>query len=183
MDYRKDLLFYSNFCEHCKKLVGFLIKQNLREQFILVCVDKKEFKIPSFIDRVPSILNIKKELYTEESIYAYVDTKLKIIKKQVEEIAPFTMMGGLNSSQYTFISNDGEGYDTGCDLRTDLVQSHDFVLLNHDQRIIAPVDKEADSKSGSKFDSSVLERYMDSRKRDDEIIKKTCADQQGLPPR
>ncbi len=183
MDIRKDLLFYSNFCDHCKKLIGFLIKQNLRDQFILVCVDKREFKIPSFIDRVPSILTTKKELYTGENIYEYVDTKIKIIQKQIEDIAPFTMMGGLNSSQYTFISQDGEGYDTGCELKNDLVQSQDFVLLNYDQRIIAPVDREADSKTESKFDSSLLERYMDARKRDDEFIKKKCNEQQGLAPR
>ncbi len=183
MDIRKDLLFYSNFCEHCKKLIGILIKQNLRDQFILVCVDKREYKIPPFIDRVPTILTSKKELYTEDNIYAYIEKKIKLIQKQIEDIAPFTMANSLNSSQYTFISQDGESYDMGAELKNDLVQSHDFVLLNYDQRIIAPVDREADSKTESKFDSSLLERYMDARKRDDEFIKKKCSEQQGLPLR
>lgn len=183
MDVRKDLLFYSNFCEHCKKLIGLLIKQNLRDQFVLVCVDKKEFRIPPFIDRVPSILTVKKELYTEDSIFKYIDVKIKLIQKQIEDIAPFTMGSALNSAQYTFITQDGEGYDTGCDLRNDLMQSHDFVLLSNDQRIIAPVDKEADSKTNSKFDSSMLERYIDARKRDDDFIKKKCSEQQGMAPR
>ena len=181
---RKDLLFYSNFCEHCKNLIGFLVKKNLRDSFVLVCVDKKELRIPPFIDRVPSILTVKKELYTDDSVFRYIDSKVKNIQEKSEDITPFALGSALNSSQYTFITADGEGYDTSCDIKGDMMQSHNFVLLSSDQKIIAPIDREADGKS-NKFDTSLLERYMDARKTDDDMIKRICQEQQkhGPPPR
>ena len=84
--HKKDLLFYSNFCEHCNNLVNMMIKKNVRDSFILVCVDKRDLKIPGFVDRVPTILTAKKEIYTDDSLYKYVDSK--IVKHNPSFYAP-----------------------------------------------------------------------------------------------
>jgi hypothetical protein len=93
------------------------------------------------------------------------------VSQQQEDISPFMFGSALNSSQYTYITADGNGYETGVDLGKDMIQNQNFVMLGVDQKIVAPVDREAESKT-SKFDSSLLERYMDSRKNDDEHIKR-----------
>jgi hypothetical protein len=180
---KKDVFFYSNFCEHCKNLIGLLIRKNLREKFILVCVDKDEIKskIPKFIDSVPSILTATKNLYTgEDMIQKYLNSKTQALQETTDEISPYMMDAGFNSSQYTYISSDGNNYDTGADLKNDMLQNNNFVLLSSDQRITAPADREAENKS-AKFDSSALEKYMNTRSFDDELIKKTQQQQLGQP--
>lgn len=169
---KKDLLFYSNYCEYCKNLLNLVIKKNIRDAFILVCVDKKELKIPAFIEKVPSILTSRRELYTDEAIPQYIDSITRSVLKEPNDILPFMFETGINSSQYTFITNDGNDYESAAYSKDDFIMKNNFVSLNTDQKIVTPVDKEADSKS-SKFDSSILERYMNSRKNDDENIKKS----------
>lgn len=167
----KDLVFYSNYCEHSKNLINLLIKKNLRDSFILICIDKQGLQIPSFIDRVPSILTIKRELYTGDMIDKYIYNIINSqIKKNDDTITPYMMSSATNSSQYTFITNDGE-YDTGCDIKNDMMQNNNFVLLDADQKIMIANDREAENKS-NKFDSTVLEKYMNMRKFDDEKLKK-----------
>jgi hypothetical protein len=110
-------------------------------------------------------------MYTDDSIFQYIDSKATQIQQQQEDISPFMFGSAMNSGQYTYITQDGNGYESTGDVKKDMIHNQNFVLLGVDQRIIAPVDKEGESKT-NKFDSSLLERYMDSRKNDDEQLKK-----------
>lgn len=177
--HKRDILFYSNFCEYCKNLLSLLIKKGVRESFVLVCVDRKELRIPKFIDRVPSILTSNKDLFTDDAIIRYIESKVQSVSQMQDEISPFMFGNALNSSQYTYLSSDGNGYETTGEVNSDMKQINNFVLLGQDQKIFAPLDKEAESKS-NKFDSSMLDKYMDSRKNDDEHIKKLLNNAQNF---
>jgi hypothetical protein len=169
---QKDLLFYSNYSEYCKSLINTLVKKNIRDKFLLVCVDRKELKIPAFVNRVPCILTATKELYMDENIQTYIDSKLSIMQQKTE-VAPFMFGNALNSSQYTFLTADGNEFTDTPGTMQDMIQSQNFVVLDRDDpRISAPIDVEAEQKGASKMDSSLLERYMNMRKYDDENIKK-----------
>lgn len=167
--HKKDLLFYSNFCDYSTNLIHILNKKGIRDNFILICVDKKDIKIPSFIDCVPTILTPKKEKYTDEAILKYLELKTQKITNINEDISPFMFGQSLNSGQYTFLTSDGNGYDTSGDAFNS-VQNNNFVILGHDQRITAP--KENEDNKTNKFDSALLEKYMNARNSDDEFIKK-----------
>jgi len=172
MDSRsKDLLFYSNYSDYCKSLIGMLIKQNIRDRFLLICVDRKELNIPKFVDRVPCIYTTTKELFMDEDIQRYIDSKLQTGQQQAE-ISPFMLGESLNCAQYTFLTPDGNDYDRSADMRNDMMQNQNFVLLDRDDvRISAPIDKEAEQKTATKIDPSLFEKYMNMRKNDDERIK------------
>lgn len=167
---RKDLFFYSNYCEYCKNLLGTLIKKGIRDQFLLINVDKKELTIPPFIDRVPSILTAKKELFTDDAVIRYIESKSQHTQNVQEDLMPFMFGNALNSSQYTFISGDGNGYDSSVNLKSDMIHRNEFGFLGQDQAISAPADRESESKS-NQMDSSALERLIDMRKMEDSQMK------------
>ena len=50
------IIFYSNQCEFCKKLISYLEKNNLINQFKLINIDNLD-KIPKDIDIVPAIVD------------------------------------------------------------------------------------------------------------------------------
>lgn len=165
MQLQKDLLFFSNFCNHCKEIISTISKKNLKDHFLMVSVDNKKYKIPNFIHSVPTILTTNKKIYTDVNIINYINS----IKTQdtVNELSPFTMQSSY-SSQYTYLTADGYD-DDGSLLNKDMTHNNNFNLLESDERIIAPVDDD-DSKS-SKFDSAIYERFVNSRTNDDEHIK------------
>jgi hypothetical protein len=78
----------------------------------------------------------------------------------------------LNSSQYTFITGDGNGYDTSPHLKNDMIHRNDFVFLGQDQKIPVMEDRESDNgNKTNKMDGSMLEKLIDMRKMDDQHIK------------
>ena len=49
------VIFYSEQCEHCQKLLGYLDKYNIKTLFKLINIDKS--KAPIEIDIVPTIID------------------------------------------------------------------------------------------------------------------------------
>ena len=78
--------------------------------------------------------------------------------------------GGINSAQYTFLSQDG--YDNSPELKKDILQNTAFLMLGQEENITTPNDKESESGNSNKLDSSILEKYMNMRKNDDDTMKK-----------
>lgn len=50
------ILFYSNKCEYSKKILLYLEKNNIKDQFKLICVDNQ--KLPNDIKIVPTIIDM-----------------------------------------------------------------------------------------------------------------------------
>ncbi len=164
---RKDLLFYSNHCGFSKKIIETLVKNNIRDKFVLVCVDNKALTIPKFVNRVPMVLTAFKEIYADGSVIDYIESVIpKNVAAALDEISP------LNSSQqqhYTYISKDGEGYDTN------ISDNNMFGILGMEQQSLSSTNgggAGATSEKTSKMDSSLFEKYINSRKNDDDAIKK-----------
>ena len=157
----KDLLFYSNFCEFSKEIIGILIKQNIRNNFLLVCVDTRKFDIPRVIDHVPAILRPNTgEVITEENLYKYLES-ITVTTKQNTEISPMLSVYGntLYSSSFSSLMED------------EVSEDKNYVFLGNEVHIpVAPDENQA--KAGGSFDSSAFEKYLEMRKSDDSYMKK-----------
>ena len=160
----KDIFFYSNFCQFSKDVMGIMTKHNIYDQFILVCVDNKKYKIPQFIDRVPSILKQAGEVFTDEELYKYLESKYKSTHSVTEDISPTLSLYGNSLYSSSFSPIDG----------TEEEDNPNFLNLGRDQRMIS-VANETNPSSGSKKaenDSTVAyEQLMASRTNDDKFIK------------
>lgn len=91
-----DILYYSNNCKHCQKLLSHLAKNGQLEKYNFVCIDRREVDphtrqvsiildrgvkttLPPNVSRVPALLMVNKN-YTAvvgDDIYAYVDSQIK----------------------------------------------------------------------------------------------------------
>ena len=68
------VLFYSLQCEYCNKLISYLEKYNIKNQFKLINIDKLD-KVPKEIDIVPTIIDSDlNQLLKGKFAFDYVDS-------------------------------------------------------------------------------------------------------------
>jgi hypothetical protein len=91
-----DILYYSNYCVHSKKILQFLAKESLANQLNCICIDKrtcdpktgqiyiilengKQIMMPPNVHSVPSMLLVKQnfKVILGEDILQYLQPKVK----------------------------------------------------------------------------------------------------------
>lgn len=91
-----DILYYSNYCNHSKKILEFLTKNNLTDQLNFVCIDRRakdpqnghtyivmengnKVLMPPNVQSVPALLLVKKNynVILGENIAEYLQPKTK----------------------------------------------------------------------------------------------------------
>ena len=77
MSQNKNILFYSNYCQHSKICLDKVNKSNLRNDVIFFCVDENRSKIPSFITCVPTFLTSNKDIIHGQPLFRYLDSQIK----------------------------------------------------------------------------------------------------------
>ena len=50
-----NIIFYSNKCLHCKKIIDLITNENIIDNFKLVCIDNNASKYP-YVQRVPTLI-------------------------------------------------------------------------------------------------------------------------------
>lgn len=73
---QKDVLFYSNYCVYSKQLMVDLNKLNLKDTFVMICVENYKRSIPPNIDRVPTIMTTSGEILCDDDIAMYLDSRI-----------------------------------------------------------------------------------------------------------
>ena len=53
----KDFVFYSNYCQHSKKLLDMLSKNNMLEHFELCCVDSNDVQFSQSVLMAVAVWN------------------------------------------------------------------------------------------------------------------------------
>jgi hypothetical protein len=153
------ILYYSNYCEHCKKLLQTVSKTNTQQEIHFICIDKRvkdtnnktfivlengqKIIMPENVTRVPALLllNQSYQVLYGESILQYLKPKQEVeirkaTKNNMEPMA-FSFGGGsfsdIVSDQYSFLDQAPEDLEAKGNGGTR--QMHNYVDLNYSDNL------------------------------------------------
>ena len=173
-----SVLYYSNYCEHSKKLLQTLSKSQISNDIHFMPIDNRvkeggnlyiilqngnKIIMPNNISKVPAllVLNDKQVLYGD-SIYHYLKPKQEVITKKATnnnmEPMAFSLggggaFGGISPDDMTSKGNGG------------LRQMHNYVLLDNNDIISTPTD-DVDYKSEKTSGNLTIEQLQQQRDQD-----------------
>ncbi len=183
------ILYYSNFCEHSKKLLQSLSKTQVSKEFHFICIDKRvkgkdnklyivlengqQIIMPENVQKVPALLLLTQNynvLYGD-SIYEYMKPKQQVAVKQATmnnmEPMAFSFGGGggfgIVSDQFSFLDMEPESLNAKGN--GGLRQMHSYVSLNQTEEIPTPTD-DYDYKNNKISSDLTVEKLQQQRDQD-----------------
>ena len=184
-----SILYYSNFCEHSKKLLQVLSKTQVSQEFHFICIDKREkgkdnktyivlengqrIVMPENVMKVPALLLLSdnyRVLYGDH-IYNYMKPKQEVAVKQATQnnIEPmaFSFGGGggcgVASDQFSFLDMDAE--DLTAKGNGGMRQMHNYVPLSYVDTITTPKD-DNDYKNNKLSGDLTVEKLQQQREQE-----------------
>lgn len=102
MPLTKDVLFYSNYCLFSKDVLSRIMKLNVKQQVVLICVDVYKAKLPPSLTVVPTLMTPDGDMITEDDIY----DRLEVLSSQHIPRDMYTSSG----AAFSFVDDaDGDG--------------------------------------------------------------------------
>lgn len=170
MDQPPNVLFYSKYCQHCKKFAEILFKlPQINDKFIKISVDVKNQRLPSFVQTVPTIVVFEggqKHILTDSKAFAWINQYLEESSKI--ELVPYDM--GVMSSSLS----DGFSF-IGDEAGKEAERTFAWVDKLENTRIGLIADNDAtglNSSKSMKLDDSQIERYKQERDRGVPVIQR-----------
>jgi hypothetical protein len=192
-----SILYYSNFCEHSKKLIQSLSKTNVAKEIHFICIDKRvkdtnnkvfivlengqKIIMPENINRVPALLLLTQgyDVLYGEAILNHLKPKQEVAVRQATqnnmEPMAFSFGGGggglgdVVSDQYSFLDQGSDELEAKGS--GGMRQMHNYVDLNFSDKISTPAD-EQDYKSANKISKDLTVEQL-QQQRDSELQKLT----------
>jgi hypothetical protein len=184
-----SILYYSNFCEHSKKLLQTLSKTQASKDLHFICIDKRtqgpdkkiyiilengqKIVMPENVTKVPALLllNENYQVLYGDNIYNHLKPAQEVITRQATsnnmEPMAFSLGGGcIASDQYSFLDMDSEELNTKGN--GGMRQMHNYVPLNYSDTISTPTD-EHDYKQGKSAGGQEMTIEKLQQMRDQEI--------------
>ena len=144
----KNILFYSDYCDHSKELLRSLKKNPINSSLIFVCVDDKSIQVPNFIKVVPTIYLVNnKSVLTDNEIMNWVNQTTKPDSVEIN---------AYNGDNTSALSTSFSFLDDG----DNSVFSNQYTFLNQSDTINTP--KESTNSVNDELSKS-LERLQNSR--------------------
>jgi len=165
-----SVLYYSKYCENCKKLLYELGKTKIQKSIHFLSIDKRinregklyivldngnEIFLPPNITSVPTLLLLNKgnKLLVGDDVSNYfrpqiMGEKTRAAPKNNMEPLAFSgyEMGTCMSDSYSYLDQSSD--EMGAKGEGGLRQMHSFVKLNHDDRINTPPEDYEPDKVG-----------------------------------
>jgi hypothetical protein len=185
------ILYYSNFCEHSKKLLQQFSKTSLSKDIHFVCVDNRkknengkwvaivannqEIVVPETVTRVPALLLLSNyQVLFGTAIVQYFQPQEKQILQEstennMEPSAFFTFGSGVMSDRFSFIEENGEKLspETRQIQNSNYVKLTDNVAINASEMTPGTSQKIPEDKT-----NNYLKQYNEQREKDDAQFKK-----------
>jgi hypothetical protein len=183
-----SILYYSNFCEHSKKLLQSISKANVSKDIHFICIDKRtkdsnnkiyiilengqKIIMPENVSRVPALLllNQNYQVLYGESIVQHLKPRQEVMVKKATQnnLEPmafaFGGSGSVASDQYSFLDMDSDSLSAKGNGGTR--QMHNYVDLNYSDNISTPED-EQDYKSAGKISGDLtVEKLLQQREQE-----------------
>lgn len=191
-----SILYYSNFCEHSKKLLQTLSKANILEDIHFICIDKRtkdsnnkvfiilengqKIIMPENVNRVPALLLLNQGynvLYGEQILNHLKPKQQQAVKQATNnnlEPMAFSFGGGycnITSDQYSFLDQDPDSLSAKGN--GGMRQMHNYVDLNYSDTISENVE-ENNQKGSNKISSELtVEKLQKQRENDLQNLKES----------
>ena len=169
------ILYYSNYCEHSKKLLQTLSKSNNQKDIHFICIDKRikdsnnkmfivlengqKIIMPENVTRVPALLLLNKgyQVLYGESILEHLKPKQEVeVRKATQnnmEPMAFSFGGGsfgdIVSDQYSFLDQAPEDLETKGN--GGMRQMHNYVDLNYIDNFTIQSSNDSESKGANRI--------------------------------
>ena len=183
-----SVLYYSNYCDNSKKLLGYLSKSSIKNNLHYVCIDRRlkknnaiyvilennqELLLPHTINAVPALLliNDNYKVLFGDSIKTYLKP-INEIQNNIStnfngEPSAFSLGDGLTgvvSDNYSFLDQSSE--DLSAKGNGGLRQLRNYATLEHKDSIETPPEDYVPNKIGDismekiQNDPKVIEVYL-----------------------
>lgn len=160
-----SILYYSNYCDNCKKLLSVLTQNKVKEEVHYVCIDRRskgndgalyiilennqKILLPPTVTKVPALLLITQghHVLFGDQIYQHLQPRENNFSRRVagtpNEPSAFSMgslaMGGVASDNYSFLDQSAESMSAKGD--GGLRQMHQYATLDYIDKIQTPPDE------------------------------------------
>lgn len=186
-----SILYYSNFCEHSKKLLQTITKANISSEIHFICIDKRmkdssnnkvyiilengqKIVMPENVNRVPALLLLTKGynvLYGESILHHLKPKQEQVVREATQnnmEPSAFSFGGGfVTSDQYSFLDMDSDSLSAKGN--GGIRQMHNYVDLNFMDKISTPAD-EQEYKTSNKLSGDLTVEQL-QQQRESELQK------------
>lgn len=147
----KIVLFYSNYCVHCRQLMADVTKHGLRDRFLLVCVDTRP-ALPSAVDRVPMALDpSSRRVYVDDAVFQLVADMVGAV---AEDVQAYHGQHTGYSDEFSFLDGYSQRFSTS-------YAKHDELVAH----IATPPD-DAKKPSSAAVEGTALDQLRSQRDQD-----------------
>ena len=172
-----DILYYSNFCNHSKKVIQILSKTDLNKKFHFICIDNRireenktyiilpsgqKIIMPDNISRVPAILKLSDySIIYGDDIYTYIKPQNDNITKQEtrNNLEPFAFSfgsGSVTSDNFSFLDMEPDSLTAKGD--GGLRQMYNYASVDYNNQIYTPTEEFEYKKTDNSLSIEQLEQ-------------------------
>lgn len=183
------VLYYSNMCENCKKIITLVSKSKIKDDLYFICIDKRykrsngatyiclqdgqEVLLPPTVNRVPALLLLNKghHVLFGDDIVNHIKPEIEVQQQKAvnyngepSAFSIYNSLSGVASDHYSYLDQDST--DLSAKGNGGMRQQHHYACINSTDNIDTPPDTYEPDKIGSvSMESLRKSREQDIMKR------------------